>query len=202
MTYHTVHFFVIGYLIGSIPFGLVLCHLFKYGDIRKIGSGNIGTTNVLRTGNKLLALTTLILDSSKGFFYVFFLLNHTGNLSLTAWISLSVIIGHNFPVWLKFKGGKGIATTFGILIALTPYIGLSVIGIWLIMSRLFKISSLSALIALPFAPICILLFTDKALLVQTFLFTLLAYGRHKNNIIRLIKGKESKMTDRKEYLSK
>jgi glycerol-3-phosphate acyltransferase PlsY len=147
------------YLIGSIPFGLLLSKLFGYGDIRKIGSGNIGATNVLRTGNKWLALLTLLLDGLKGFLLVFFIykngyFNFCGracdypiDIDELFMGGLFVILGHIFPVWLKFKGGKGVATAIGVVFALNPFLGGSIIALWLLAFFISHISSLSALVA-------------------------------------------------------
>ena len=149
-----------GYVLGSIPFGLVLCYMAGYGDIRKIGSGNIGTTNVLRTGNKWLALLTLVLDASKaaiaavlaGAFaphspiIVCGIATYT-DIIATLLAGSMAIIGHNFPAWLKFKGGKGVASAFGFLLVTQPIVALSVFAIWLTVAFISRYSSLSAIVA-------------------------------------------------------
>ncbi len=188
-----------GYILGSIPFGLVLCRVFGYGDIRKIGSGNIGATNVLRTGNKALALATLILDSGKGaiavgFVFLFFPENMT-YLSLTA---LGAIIGHCYPMWLGFKGGKGVATTFGSLLAAMPFAGLIACGAWLISAFAFRISSLSALIAITLVPLSAYVFYGLFPSIIGFMIAALVFWRHRDNIQRLAKGEEPKIGRKKK----
>lgn len=190
-------FSLLAYLLGSVPFGLVLTRLAGYGDIRQIGSGNIGATNVLRTGNKPLALLTLILDGGKGALAVgltllsahFFPAVVTENAFYAA--GLFSIIGHCFPVWLRFKGGKGVATTLGMFLAMAPLTGLSACLAWLIMALAFRISSLAALTALLSTPLsALLIYSDtKLALISTFVSALVWY-RHKDNIKRLLRGEE------------
>lgn len=162
MTIHTVLFLCAlgGYLLGSVPFGLVLTRMAGYGDIRKIGSGNIGATNVLRTGNKTLALLTVILDAFKAGFaawlayrfvpaadYVFFGLFTKLNVVASLLAGTVGVLGHNFPVWLGFKGGKGVASAFGFIVVTNWHVGLLALGVWLVMAFLFRYSSLAALTA-------------------------------------------------------
>jgi glycerol-3-phosphate acyltransferase PlsY len=184
---------ILGYLIGSIPFGLLLPRLFGFGDIRKIGSGNIGATNVLRTGNKFLALSVLILDSGKGAIAV--LLAHAiGDFSSALVAGLFSIIGHMFPVWLKFRGGKGVATTLGMLIALAPTVGIGVCLIWLITASVFKYSSLAALVCIFFSPVLAhFIYTDEALTGVCSLIVLLVWIKHRENLKRLVNGEEPKI---------
>ena len=209
---------VFGYLLGSIPFGLVLCKVFGLGDIRKIGSGNIGATNVLRTGNKPLAFATLLLDISKGAIAVlsitllFPLLNWLiGDAGMTAetpqssvflatsLTGLFAIIGHCYPIWLKFKGGKGVATTLGTLIALSWPVGLSACGIWLVSAALFRISSLAALIAVGLTPVIAHFMTGNANLSGLCaLIAALVYIKHRENIKRLFAGEEPKIGKKKK----
>ena len=151
-------FAALAYLIGSVPFGLVLTRMAGYGDIRKIGSGNIGATNVLRTGNKPLALATLLLDSGKGALAVGLTFcaakmypDSISSLALYA-AGLFSILGHCFPVWLKFQGGKGVATTLGMFLALAPLTGIAACVTWLVMALIFRISSLAALMAMLSTP--------------------------------------------------
>ncbi|MBC8268683.1 MAG: glycerol-3-phosphate 1-O-acyltransferase PlsY [Rhodospirillaceae bacterium] len=184
-----------GYLIGSIPFGLVLTRLAGLGDIRDIGSGNIGATNVLRTGNKPLALATLLLDSGKG---------AAAALLLTAFDPLAgliagggAILGHNFPVWLKFKGGKGVATTLGVLISVAWPVGLGACATWLLAAAIFRYSSLSALIALAAAPFYAWSLNAPEVAILAALLAILSTVRHHENIARLIKGEESKIGNKK-----
>ncbi|MCB1531208.1 MAG: glycerol-3-phosphate 1-O-acyltransferase PlsY [Rhodospirillales bacterium] len=186
-----------GYLLGSIPFGLVLARLGGYGDIREIGSGNIGATNVLRTGSKPLALATLLLDSGKGAIAVLMTLYFIDfNAAMLA--GFGAILGHLFPVWLKFKGGKGVATALGTLVALAPYIGLSACGLWLLTALVFRISSLSALVAIGFTPlIAHILYDDANLSGLCALIAALVYLKHRANIKRLFKGDEPKIGKKK-----
>ncbi|MBN8520928.1 MAG: glycerol-3-phosphate 1-O-acyltransferase PlsY [Alphaproteobacteria bacterium] len=186
-----------GYILGSIPFGLVLCFMFGYGDIRAIGSGNIGATNVLRTGNKLLALATLILDSGKGAAAV--LIAHYffgGESAIIA--GFLALIGHLYPVWLKFKGGKGVATTLGTLLALAPYVGLVACAIWLGMAAVFRYSSLAALTAVIATPIIAhLLYQDANLSGLCAAISVLIWIKHRANIKRLMAGEEPKIGQKK-----
>ena len=155
-----------GYLLGSVPFGLVVTRLAGLGDIRKIGSGNIGATNVLRTGRKDLALLTVLLDASKAGFAAWLALRFvpaedmffagiftSTNLVAALYAGTAAIIGHNFPVWLKFKGGKGVASTFGFILVINPAIALMALATWLVFAFLFKYSSLAALAAAVLTPL-------------------------------------------------
>ena len=186
-----------GYLLGSIPFGLVLCLLAGYGDIRKIGSGNIGATNVLRTGNKFLAVLTLVLDSSKGAIAVLLALA-LGDKHAMFGAALGAVLGHNFPVWLKFKGGKGVATTLGTFLALAWPVGLACCASWLVTALITRISSLSALVALALAPIFVALFGDPNMIYLVGTISLLGWIRHKDNITRLLAGTEPKIGKKKD----
>ncbi len=196
----------IGYFLGSIPFGLVLTKIFSKTDIRKIGSGNIGTTNVLRTGSKKLALATLILDGAKAGLLILLVNLHIdphftcsdANASGYLLIGLFAILGHCFPIWLKFKGGKGVATGLGALLAAVPYAGLAACAAWIATAKISKYSSLSALIAFLIAPIVTLFIygTDPAPFCA--LITLLIWVRHKDNIKRLLKGEEPKIGQKKK----
>jgi len=191
-----------GYLIGSIPFGLVLTRLAGYGDIRKIGSGNIGATNVLRTGNKTLALLTVLLDALKAGGAAAIARGVVGGENaLTASLVAGSfgVLGHNFPVWLKFKGGKGVASTFGFILVTYWPVALVALGVWLLMAILFKYSSLAALTAAAVVP-----FVSYAMapsLEYTIVYTLivvLVIVRHHANIRRLLKGEESKIKLKKK----
>lgn len=187
-----------GYLLGSVPFGLVLCRLAGYGDIRKIGSGNIGATNVLRTGNKPLAALTLVLDIGKGAAAVLIAraLAHE-NAALVA--GLCAILGHMFPVWLRFKGGKGVATTLGMYLALAPFVGIAAIVTWLATAVLFRYSSLAALTAMMGAPLYAhLIYNDEKLTALCGLIGLVVWIKHRSNIHRLIKEEEPKIGQKKE----
>lgn len=191
---------IIGYGLGSIPFGLVLSKMAGYGDIRSIGSGNIGATNVLRTGNKKLAALTLALDSGKGAIAVLLVkLIFSGNLDAAIITGFCAILGHVFPVWLKFKGGKGVATTLGMLLALTPSIGIIACATWLGMAYLFKYSSLSALIAVLTAPLTAYILHGNINLALACLgITIIVWVKHRSNIQRLLAGEEPKIGDKKK----
>ena len=189
---------IFGYLLGSIPFGLVLCKAFGYGDIRKIGSGSIGATNVLRTGNKYLALTTLLLDSGKGAIAVIAaLLLVDYNTAMLA--GFAALIGHCFPVWLKFKGGKGVATAAGTIIAIAPILGGIACVIWLSMALIFRVSSLAALVAVGITPlIAHYLYNDPNLSGLCAAIAALVYIKHRENIKRLFAGQEPKIGQKKK----
>jgi acyl phosphate:glycerol-3-phosphate acyltransferase len=186
-----------GYLFGSIPFGLVLTRLAGLGDIREIGSGNIGATNVLRTGRKDLAAATLLLDAGKaGIAAAVFavLLGTTAGLVAGA----AALIGHCFPVWLKFKGGKGVATYVGTMLVVFWPVGLVVIGTWLLMAAIFRISSLSALVAALAAPIAAWAFGRPDVAIMAGVLTVLIYWLHRANIQRLLKGEEPRIGGKKD----
>ncbi len=189
--------FIGGYLFGAVPFGLVLCLLFGYGDIRKIGSGNIGATNVLRTGNKKLAALTVLLDSSKGLIAVLVAHAFLGQYAMYG-AALGAVIGHNFPVWLKFKGGKGVATTLGTFLALSWPVGLACCATWLVTALISRISSLSALLALGAAPFFVAWFGDTQQLYLVSLISALGWARHRANIERLARGEEPKINLKKK----
>lgn len=180
-----------GYALGSVPFGLVFTKMAGLQDIRTIGSGNIGATNVLRTGRKDLALATLICDSGKGAAAVFICAMLSPYAALGA--ALGSVCGHLFPVWLNFKGGKGVATTLGVLLALTPVAGILVCLTWLAVALLFRISSLSALIASFMAPIFAGLMYGPAYAVVVAILAVLVFIKHKENIRRIMSGTEPKI---------
>ena len=184
---------LMGYLIGSIPFGLVLTKAAGLGDIRKIGSGNIGATNVLRTGRKDLALLTLILDAGKAALMALLFKYLSQNEVIGVLSGVAAIIGHNYPIWLKFKGGKGVAATLGLMIAMTPLVGVLTALTWLFMAFTFKYSSLSALTALALAPVYALFFETPILSLIYLGLSILSFYRHKENIKRILKGEESKI---------
>ncbi len=186
-----------GYLLGAIPFGLVLTRAFGYGDIRTIGSGNIGATNVLRTGNKALALATLVLDSFKGGIAVY-LAWHFYDFNAAMFAGFFALLGHLFPVWLKFKGGKGVATTLGTLLALKPIIGIAACGIWLLTAVITRYSSLSALVAIAATPfIAQSLYHNTNLTGLCGVIATLVFFKHRANIQRLVKGEEPKIGQKK-----
>ena len=186
-----------GYLLGSIPFGLVLVRLAGLGDIRAIGSGNIGATNVLRTGHKGLALATLLLDGGKGAIAVLIARFVLGE-DVVPLAGMAAILGHNFPVWLGFKGGKGVATTFGTLMAASWPVGVACCVTWLIVAGLFRISSLSALVGLAAAPIFAYYASGLDLALMAGGMAVLGFIRHHQNIRRLLKGEEPRIGKKKE----
>ncbi len=180
-----------GYLLGSIPFGLVLTRAAGLGDIREMGSGNIGATNVLRTGNKALAAATLLLDGGKGAAAALALAPWGTGMGLIA--GFAAVIGHNFPVWLRFRGGKGVATTLGVLLAVAWPVGLLACLTWLAVAALFRYSSLAALAAIMAAPFTMQWLADGPRITLAAALALLAIVRHQANIRRLLKGEESKI---------
>lgn len=180
-----------GYLSGSIPFGLLLTKAFGLGDIRKQGSGNIGATNVLRTGNRPLAAATLIADMLKGTIPVLIGTQYGPETALLA--GLGAFLGHLFPVWLKFKGGKGVATYIGVLIGLYWPLALLFGAVWLITAFLFRISSLSALIATATLPLAVATTGRQSLVFVILIMSALVFIKHKDNIKRLMNGTEGKI---------
>ncbi|WP_285295681.1 glycerol-3-phosphate 1-O-acyltransferase PlsY [Aureimonas altamirensis] len=181
----------IGYLCGSIPFGLVLARAFGFGDIRKIGSGNIGATNALRTGNKPLAALTLAGDILKGTIPV--LIGWRWGVEVACIAGLFAFLGHLFPVWLGFKGGKGVATYIGVLLGLAP-LGVAIFAaIWLAVALLFRYSSLAALTATLVVPIALWLLGYDTIAGLAALLTVLVYLKHHANIRRLATGTETKI---------
>jgi glycerol-3-phosphate acyltransferase PlsY len=181
-----------GYLLGSIPFGLVLTRLAGLGDIRAIGSGNIGATNVLRTGNKPLALAVLLLDSGKGAVAVLIAAMWDENAAIAA--GLGAVLGHLFPVWLGFKGGKGVATTFGTLLALAWPVGLIACGLWLLTAFAFRMSSAAALTAIAATPIAAFFMNGPALAATALALAIMVWVKHAANIRRLIAGTEPRIS--------
>jgi len=186
-----------GYLLGSIPFGLVLTRMAGLGDIRAIGSGNIGATNVLRTGNKSLAAATLILDSGKGAFAAL-LAGALASPEAAAVAGLFAVLGHNFPVWLRFKGGKGVATTLGVLLAVSWPVGVAACATWLVIAAAFRYSSLAALVALALSPFYALIWSGNWVTVTALILAVLAIIRHRANIQRLVTGAEPKIGGKKD----
>lgn len=177
------------YLIGSIPSGIIWAKFFKLGSLKNIGSGNIGATNVLRTGNKIAAFLTLICDAGKGFVAVFLAEIFTQELTVQA-VCLFVFIGHCFPIWLKFKGGKGVATYIGIVSSINLLFGLITCMIWLLSATMSRMSSLSALISATFGPILIYFMLDPSYLGISIALTFLIFWTHKTNIYRILNGTE------------
>ncbi len=180
-----------GYLLGSIPFGLVITRMAGLGDIRLIGSGNIGATNVLRTGNKALALLTVILDCSKGAAAAWAVMAYWGfEAGLIA--GFSAVLGHNFPVWLKFRGGKGVATTLGVLLVASWHVVVATCAAWLLIAGMFRYSSLASLGALAASVVFAEYLATRPVTYLAVGLVLLAFIRHRDNIIRLMRGQESR----------
>ncbi len=204
---------LVAYLLGSLPFGLLLTRAAGLGDVRRIGSGNIGATNVLRTGRKDLALATLLLDAGKGAAAVLLAWWSAGpKAALVA--GVCAVLGHLYPVWLRFRGGKGVATALGTLLALSPGVGLLCCLTWLVVALLFRYSSLAALVSLALAPLYAwilpwgarldeiagspLFLGDWHLVGAATLLAALVWMRHHQNIARLIAGEETKIGQKKQ----
>ena len=181
----------LGYLLGSIPFGLLLTRAAGLGDIRSIGSGNIGATNVLRTGRRGLAAATLILDALKGFAAVL-ICAILGPLAAIA-AAIGAVIGHMFPLWLRFKGGKGVATTLGVMWGLSWPVGAISCAAWLVIAALFRYSSLAALLSVAIGAIAAWLTIDWRTALAISLLVPLVWVRHHENIARLLNGTESRI---------
>ena len=181
---------IISYLMGSIPFGLILTKIFLKKDIREVGSGNIGATNVLRTGNKSIGYITLVLDVLKAIIPIIYVkLNYPDYLFVS---SLCAFLGHVFPIWLKFNGGKGVATYLGILFAINIYLGLIFIIIWLIIFVFSKFSSLSSLVASLSIPIYLLVLAQYDQVIFFTIMFVLIFFTHRENIKRLKNNEETK----------
>ncbi len=182
---------LLGYLLGSIPFGFLLSQMAGVGDVRDIGSGNIGATNVLRTGKKGLAVATLLLDIGKGAAAV--LIGGYFNPELAAMAGFAAFLGHVFPVWLKFKGGKGVATFVGVLLALNWMVGVAVIMTWVLVAIVFKTSSLSSLTAAIAGPFLTYFLVAPTPAMWVFLMTFVIIISHRENLKRLMNGSEPKI---------
>jgi glycerol-3-phosphate acyltransferase PlsY len=182
---------LLAYLLGSIPFGLILTRLAGLGDLRRIGSGNIGATNVLRTGNKPLAALTLLLDGGKGAAAV--LIARTLGPDMAVVAAGAAVIGHMFPVWLWFRGGKGVATTLGVWLALAWPVGVAACATWLAVAALTRYSSLAALIAVGAAPVYAHYLADAQRVQLGLLLAVLIVVRHHTNIRRLVTRREPKI---------
>lgn len=186
----TIILIITGYFLGSIPFGLLVGKFAGFGDIRKFGSGNIGATNVVRKAGKFYGLLTLIGDGGKGALAVY-LAQHFATPEVAIYAGCAAIIGHVFPVWLGFKGGKAVATSFAVWLMLDLQLGLLVLAAWLVTFALFRLSSLAALVAFILAPF-IAYFTQQEMLLIfcSALISMLVLYRHKDNIKRLVSGQE------------
>ena len=188
---------LIGYLCGSVPFGVILTRAFGAGDLRKIGSGNIGATNVLRTGRKGLAAATLLGDMLKGTVAVL-LVSLVIDPELALWAGLAAFFGHLFPVWLRFKGGKGVATYLGVTLAVFWPAALGFVAIWLLSARLTRYSSVSALLATIVAPLIAFYLNQSSIALNLSLMTVVLWGKHSANIIRLLAGTEGRIGSKNE----
>ncbi|EHH08783.1 putative glycerol-3-phosphate acyltransferase PlsY [Agrobacterium tumefaciens CCNWGS0286] len=183
---------LIGYLFGSIPFGLILTRMAGLGDVRKIGSGNIGATNVLRTGNKKLAAATLLLDALKGTAAVL-VANALWGYEASLVAGFFAFLGHLFPVWLGFKGGKGVATYIGVLLGVAPLMMLAFALIWLATAFITRYSSLSALLAMLVIPVALWVFGPEKTALLVTLLSVISWWKHRENITRLLAGTESRI---------
>ena len=186
-----IYVFVYSYLLGSIPFGLIITKIFLGKDIRKVGSGNIGTTNVLRTGKKSLAAATLLFDVLKGYFSIIITYNYFNDLIYLS--ALICFIGHIFPIWLKFKGGKGVATYLGVILGISLNLGI-VFGVtWIVIALIFRYSSLSSILGSMSVWIYSISFTNEIQSYFLFFLFVIIFFTHKENIIRLKNSKETKI---------
>lgn len=189
--------FVAAYLLGSVPFGLVITRVFHLGDLRSIGSGNIGATNVLRTGSKAAALATLLLDAGKGGIAVLLARAFFGETA-AQFAALGAFLGHLFPVYIGFRGGKGVATFLGILLALQFWAGLAACATWLVTALISRISSLSALVAAALAPVWLWALGYPETVWLAVLLAILVFIRHHANIRRILSGEEPRIGKRKD----
>ncbi|MEX0693916.1 MAG: glycerol-3-phosphate 1-O-acyltransferase PlsY [Rhodospirillales bacterium] len=190
---------LVGYLLGSIPWGLVLTRMVGI-DIRAVGSGNIGATNVLRTGHRFLAFMTLILDASKGAVAALIFMQWGEQSGALAGIvaAFAAVVGHNFPVWLKFKGGKGVATTLGALLMVSWPVGLLTCSVWLLVAGMFRYSSLASILSIIASPGIAFWFSgNQQIMMMAAGLAVLSVIRHKDNIRRLLRGEESKIGQKK-----
>lgn len=184
----------LAYLAGSVPFGMVMARIFGLGDLRQIGSGNIGATNILRTGNKLAAFLTLVLDAGKGAVAVLAARAYGGE-DIAGLAGLFAMLGHLYPVFLRFKGGKGLATFLGVLLALSFPVGLAACATWLASALAFRYSSLAALVAAALAPLYTFFIYHQQGAILVLLLSALIIYRHMSNIRRLLSGSEPKIGD-------
>jgi acyl phosphate:glycerol-3-phosphate acyltransferase len=186
----------IGYVLGSVPFGLLVTRFAGLGDVRTIGSGNIGATNVLRTGKKWAAALTLLLDGGKGAAAVLFA-HHFYGIEGAGLAGISALLGHIFPVWLRFKGGKGVATSLGVMLAAFWPAGLAMVATWLATAFLSRYSSLSALIAVLLAPFFCILLGSLHYALLGLAITAIIFTTHRGNIDRLLRGVEPRIGEKK-----
>ncbi len=186
-----------GYLLGSIPWGLVLTRMAGLGDIRKIGSGNIGATNVLRTGHKFLAFLTLILDASKSAVAALIFMQFNEVACIVA--GFAAVLGHNFSIWLKFQGGKGVATSLGAILMVSWPVGVLTCCAWLLIAGTFRFSSAASMGSLAAAPVITWWFSgNTTIMIMTAGLAVLSMVRHKENIVRLVRGQETRIGQKKD----
>ena len=202
----TIVFVIAAYLLGSISFAVIISKLFGLADPRTYGSGNPGATNVLRSGKKAAAALTLFGDAAKGWLAVFLAIHFSPSgvsyTMLAAAVALAVFLGHLFPIFLRFKGGKGVATALGVLLALNVWVGLAALATWLLTALVFRLSSLAALTAAVGAPIyAVLLGLPREWVLASGIMSLLLVWRHKGNIQNLLAGKEAKIGKKSESRS-
>jgi acyl phosphate:glycerol-3-phosphate acyltransferase len=183
---------VFGYMLGSIPFGLLITRFAGAGDIRKIGSGNIGATNVLRTGNRWAAAATLLCDGAKGAVAVL-VTQYAQGSDAAVFAALGAFLGHLFPLWLNFRGGKGVATFLGVTLALDWRVGLLALATWLLVAIFTRVSSLSALIAAALVPLYMALLGHPFYAMLELVLALLIFAMHRENIRRLLDGSEPRI---------
>jgi len=186
-----------GYLLGSIPFGLIFAWLAGAGDVRKIGSHSIGATNVLRTGKYWAAAATLLFDAAKGVVAVLIAAKFFGNIG-SVFAALGAVLGHLFPVWLSFKGGKGIAVALGVTLALAWPAALAMLATWIVAAAIWRISSLAALIAAVVAPVYMYFLSSPLNALLTVILSMLVFIMHRENIARLLRGEEPRIGGRKQ----
>lgn len=189
---------LVGYLLGSVASAIIVCKIMGLEDPRTLGSGNPGATNVLRQGNKTAAILTLVFDLLKGTFAVLLAQFLTTETWIWASVAIAAVLGHLFPIFFNFKGGKGVATGFGVFIALSWQVALLLLATWLIIAAIFRYSSLAAVITAFFAPFYMYgLNNDLPILTTTALISILLFWKHKQNMINLVQGKEQKIGAKK-----
>ena len=191
MNLDIIYVFIYSYLLGSIPFGLIITKIFLGKDIRKVGSGNIGTTNVLRTGKKSLAVATLLFDILKGYFSILITYNYFNDLIYLS--ALICFIGHIFPIWLKFKGGKGVATYLGVILGISLNLAITFGVTWIVIALIFRYSSLSSILGSMSVWIYSIFFANEMQSYFLFFLFVIIFFTHKENIIRLKNSKETKI---------
>src|SRR5712692_4431642 len=202
----TAAFVLIAYLIGSLSFAVIVSRAFGLPDPRSYGSGNPGATNVLRTGRKLAALFALIGDGGKGWLAVFLAARYAAGYGVdatgVATCAVAVFLGHLFPVFFRFKGGKGVSTAGGILLAIDPWLGLATLATWIVIALLFRYSSLAAIVSAVFAPLYyFFLFGAREVLPALILMSALLLWRHKANILKLVAGEEHRIGEKRDSAS-